>query len=184
MLNRIGLSLALLAIGVISLMYSMGVEQRLVYSIPLHLLFLLIAIFIGIYNNRKKEQNLYLSDVKAGMREVGVYVLIISAFVYLNYRAIDKHYLDDLRNSRMVLVEKGIDDSGGWEAYLEENKANKNLKEMTREDFLDQTEENFKTIISPGGVFLAHLVAGISIGFIYSLILAFTNRLIRKRLES
>lgn len=184
MLNRIGLSLALVAIGVISIMYSAGMEHRLVYSIPLHLLLLLIAIFIGIYNHRREEQNLYLSDVKAGMRQVAVYVLVISAFTYLNYRAIDKHYLDDLRDSRIELVEKGIEDEGGWEAYLEKNSGNKNLKEMTKEDFLDQTRENFKTVISPGALFIAHLVAGISIGFIYSLILAFTNRFLKRKLNS
>ena len=125
---------------------------------------------------------MYLDDVKAGMRQAGVYALIVSGFIFAYYKWIDADYLPDMIETRVASADSEIDKAGGWDAYVE-SMNDPVLEEITKDDYLDDVRNTGETMINPGFALGMSLVALVSLSFLYSLLLAAVYRRFLSKLE-
>jgi len=183
-IKRIGIIMALAWIITELVLFNSGISPDTAVNIGMgiNVLFLLIAIFIAVRHNFKERRSIFLDDVKAGMKHAGLYAVITSAFIYCNFKWIDTAYLPSRVEARVQAEETRIETQGGWEVFSS-NKSNGNLTEKSYEDYLDDVRDNGNKFIQPGFILGLSLVALVSIGFIYTLILTALNRKVLSRLE-
>lgn len=133
----------------------------------INILMVLLAMVYGMWMERKHSQtpkNSYLEIVKSCMRPAMLYVLLVTAFVYLYYNVIDQQHCAQLVEQRMAAAEKAD--------FAEIQKANAEFQNMTRNDFLDRERENAEKIFSPFAVATATLFGLVILSFFYSLVVA------------
>lgn len=136
----------------------------------INILLVLLAMVTGLWSEAKhsKPKGSYLEIVKSCLRPAALYIVLVTAFVYLYYNAIDKEHVKNLVEQRMAAAEK-MD-------FEELQKSNIEFKEMTRNDFLDRERENAEQIFSPFSVATATLFGLLMLSFFYALIIAYVYK--------
>ena len=180
-LKRIGLVSALIWITSKMILFNLNVKNSFEIGVGLNILLLLIVIFISVRRHfLSKKSVLYLDDVKAGMKQAGVYALLVSLFVFTYYKWIDKSFLANHLEKRVEAEDNRIEKQGGWEIFVE-NSQDDHLKSMSKADYLDDFKDSAKQFFHPGFILTVSLAAMISIGFLYTLIITlFYRRFISK----
>lgn len=136
----------------------------------INILLVLLAMVTGLWSEGKhsKPKTAYLEIVKSCLRPAALYILLVTAFVYLYYNVIDKDHCRDLVEQRMEAAEK-VDFKKMQETRAE-------YKDLTRNDFLDKEKENAEKIFSPFSVATATLFGLLMISFFYSLVIAYVYK--------
>ena len=181
--KRIGLMIAVGWVLIKLVLFNLEVDHAFEIGAGVNILFLLIVIFVAIRAHfQQGGRTLFLDDVKAGMRQAGVYALIVSGFIFAYYKWIDADYLPDLIDARVESAATEIEKAGGWEAYVEKMN-DPVLEEVTFADYLDDVRETGEQMITPGTALGLSLVALVSISFFYALIIAALYRRVLSKFE-
>lgn len=184
-IKRIGVIMALAWVIIRLALFNSSLEPNLAVNIAvgLNFLFLLIVIFLAVRAHHQTDsRSIFLDDVKQGMKQAVIYVLIIASFIYINYKWIDTDYLESRTEQRVEAEMQRIEHQGGWKAFAAE-KSNGIPADKSEEEYLDNVKENGMMYLQPGFIFGLTLMAFISLGFIYTLILTALNRKVLKRFE-
>ena len=108
-----------------------------VLIVPLsNLLFMLLAIFLGLFSHRKTlkgEETTFVTDFKGAMQSGLVYILGVGAFVVIYYKVIDANFFQDKADAWMAMVE---DPDFDW-SIMEEQ-----YPQLTREDIVDRERQS------------------------------------------
>lgn len=136
-------------------------ENEYAYLVSLNLLFIILTIVFALFRNylAGHEKVLFPDEMKVSMSAVSVYALIVSAFTYIFYKFIDIELIPSILDSiqttlpidQNVILDQGI----------------------TEQEYIDQNMSNARKMISPFSLTTMMLVAVMSIGLIYSLLLVF-----------
>lgn len=165
-------------------MVVLKIEDRWEIGVALNLLFVLLAIFRGIRHNHRTQEPpiIFPSDLKAGIRPAAVYTIILTGFIFVYYNYIDFEFIEDMRRERIEVAAEEIEIAGGWEEFKEEV-SDPQLEDFSKEDYLDQIEDNVSTFISPGSASTISLFGLLAISFVYTLILAILYRKVLVKME-
>lgn len=154
-------------------MYYSGMVDSLVPGIMLNTFLMLAAIGIGLYLTKIKENDSNtLTDIKDAMSASLPYTIILSAFMYMYYDGIDSEFLEHRNSERMAAIEKSVEGEQ-WDTFRKENP---NFETMTREEYIQQQQENTDLFLSPKSVALMNLLGGLVLGTFYSIFVAVIYR--------
>jgi hypothetical protein len=133
--------------------------NQYIYLVSLNLLFIILTIANALYRNYLdgKERVMFPDEMKVAMSAVGIYAVIVSVFTFIFYKFIDIELIPSILDSieaslpinQDILIDRGISEA----EYIQENMA------------------NARKMISPFSLSTMMLVAVMSTGLIYSLVL-------------
>lgn len=131
------------------------------YLVSLNLLFIILSIVLALYRNylAGNEKVLFPDEMRVAMSAVSVYAIIVSAFTFIFYKFIDIELIPSILDS--IEASLPIDQS----VILDQG--------ISEQEYIDQNMSNARKMISPFSLTTMMLVAVMSIGLMYSLLLVF-----------
>lgn len=139
-----GLGFALLWITSKMIFFWTGaLGYNIVPSVLLNMLFLLLAISVGLYLHKRRatEQGNALQDIKNGLSAGLPYAVIVSIFIYFYYEKIDPEFNQHQISETYTAIQKKMEDP---EQFREIKAANEDFEVMTKEEILKTTKENLE----------------------------------------
>lgn len=166
---KTGLLFALGWILVKMSMYSAGMLDSQIPGTLINILFLLLAISVGLFlsKTKKKEATNALSDIKDGMSAGLPYTLIVSLFLYFFYGNIDREFTDHKIAERLTATEKMLEEPGEWEDFKD---ANPDYETYSKEQFLKEERTKIEAANNPRSIFIMSLLGGLMLGTLYSIV--------------
>ena len=127
-----------------------------------NLFVIMVGVFLGIrlFKSLNKEKTSFIADVKAGMKVVGIYAVLMSVFVYVYYSFIDPSYFDIKLADQISLAT----------IHAEETGEKLSIK---------QIEDTGKFILSPYFQSTVTLILFLLLGTFYSSLITFFVRKVR-----
>ncbi|MDX1651443.1 MAG: DUF4199 domain-containing protein [Brumimicrobium sp.] len=146
-------------------------QNEIFYSGLLNNFFLLAAIALGLYLEKKKEgfgEGTALSDIKNAMIAGAPYALIVSVFMYFYYQDINPDFVENRVTERMDLVYNSMQ----RDTYVDSLKMqNKDFKVMTDEEIYKQIYQETESAFSPKSLLTFSLLGLLILGFTYSILI-------------
>ena len=143
--------------------------------------FLLSAIAVGLYYEKKKEgfgQGTALSDIKHGMVAAAPYTVIVAVFMYFYYEDINPNFVEDRVTERMDIIY----DNMQRETYVDSLKLqNKDFKVMTNEEIYRQIHDETENAFSPKSLLTFSLLGLLILGLTYAIFITVIFRKILLR---
>lgn len=122
-------------------------------------LFLLLAISIGLFYEKKKEgygKGTPGSDIKAGLVAGVPYIVLVSAFMYFYYSDIHPQYIQTKVETRMDAIYSQMEKQP---AYLDSLRAkNDDFRGLTENDILQKIKKDTEATLSPKTMFIFSLL--------------------------
>src|SRR5690554_2615762 len=134
---KIGLIFAAVWIALKLLFWQLGIFQESIHITGLiNTLFLLLAIALGLYFQKKKEglsNGTALTDVKNALQSGVLYTVIVSVFLYFYYDSINPEFTENRINEMSDMFY----DNMQRESYVDSLKLqNPDIEELTNEDII------------------------------------------------
>lgn len=136
--------------------------------ILLNLFMMLCAIATGLYLTKKErnwELGIFADDFKTAMQGGIVYAILIAAFVYLYHSTIDTSIVDVIVEERMEVLHEAVPDA---ETYKELQENDPTWKGKSYDDYIENQEDQIRSIVSPNAIFIMHLMGLSILAFFYS----------------
>ncbi|MEX2485881.1 MAG: hypothetical protein WED10_15020 [Brumimicrobium sp.] len=156
-------------------------QNEIFYSGLLNNLFLLAAIAVGLYLEKKKEgfgEGTALSDIKHAMVAGAPYTLIVSIFMFFYYQDINPSFVENRVSERMDIVYNNMERV----SYVDSLKLqNQDFKVMTDEEIYNQIQEETKSAFSPKSLLTFSLLGLLILGFTYAIFVTAIYRKIMLR---
>lgn len=146
---KVGLLFALLWILVKMVFYWTGiVGMNVVPSVLLNMLFILLAISLGLYFHKLKqtEYTNALGDIKNGMTTGVPYAMVVSVFIYFYYSKIDPEFNRHQKAEWEVAISKKLDEKGGLESAREQNPE---FEVMSKEEIITKMKTGYESFYNP-----------------------------------
>src|SRR5690554_70305 len=144
-------------------------------------LFLLLAISLGLYFEKKKEGfgiGSPLSDIKRALSAGAPYVLIVSVFMYFYYDRINPSFIENRVTERMDIIYSEMES----EAYLDTLRAhNSEFRVMTREEITRDIKADTESALSAQTLFVFSLLGLMVMALTYSIFITIIFRKILLR---
>lgn len=144
-------------------------------------LFLLLAISLGLYFEKKKEgfgTGTPLSDIKNGLTAGAPYVLIVSVFMYFYYDTINPAFIDNRVTERMDIIYNEAQE----EAYLDTLRVhNPEFRVMTTDEILQEIKSDTESALSAKTLFVFSLLGLMVMALTYAIFIALIYRKILLR---
>jgi len=123
------------------------VGYNIVPAVLLNMLFILLAISIGLYLHKIKETEYAsaLSDIKNGLVAGLPYAVVVSVFIYFYYAKIDPGFNEHQIADREYAMIQEIDSEGGLERIKAQNAA---FEVLTRDEILEQARSSNKAFFN------------------------------------
>lgn len=165
----IALIFALIYIIIKLVVFNMGKSVEL--FIPLILVNILLILLAALFGLRtwkkyhKTDGDNFLEDLKCTMRNISVYAICISTFVYFYYSAIDTDFRDKWNELQFSKITQ--------EDFKEMQKNDPDmLGNKTMDDFMKMKRDEMELFTSPFMTSTITLMGLILIGFFYSLLIS------------
>ncbi len=138
--------------------------------IMINILFILLAIALGLYFHKREEteQSNMLNDIKNAMSAGVPYALLVSIFLYVYYSKIDPGYNEHKIAEQEMAVRKMLDDPQEFKTIKE----NEEFEILTKEEIFDRMSENARAVYSAGTTTTVSLLAMILLSTLYSILVA------------
>ncbi|RFC53975.1 hypothetical protein [Brumimicrobium aurantiacum] len=157
----IAIKLIFLGIGVF--------QENVVQPGLINNLFLLLAVSLGLYFEKKKEGygvGTPLSDIKNGLTAGAPYVLIVSAFMFLYYDTINPSFVENRIAERMDVIYEEAQD----EAYLDTLKVhNPEFRVMTSDEIMREIKTDTESALSAKTLFIFSLLGLMVMALTYAI---------------
>lgn len=165
----VALIFALLYIIIKLVVFNLGKSVELfVPMILVNIMLILLAALFGLRawkKSHKNETDGFLEDFKCTMRNVSLYALIISGFVYIYYSSIDKDFKEKLAERQFAEITQ--------EDFKEMQKKDPDmLNGKTLDDYKKLKKNEMKLFTSPFMTTTMTLMGLMLIGFFYSLLIS------------
>jgi glucan phosphoethanolaminetransferase (alkaline phosphatase superfamily) len=151
-------------------------QENIVPSTLINILFLLLAIALGLYQyciNRTEPKESLMAELKQALKAGMIYTFIVSAFLYVFYNNIDKSLLSELKKERIEVFEKDIENPANFSEIKRSNEA---FELMNKDEITEEYIKNVDTIISPRSVLLVSLMGMMLLSIFYSLLISIIYR--------
>lgn len=136
--------------------------------ILINLFLLMSAIAVGLYLTKKErnwEVGIFADDFKTAMQGGIVYAILISVFVYFYHAQIDTSIIDVIVEERMDVLHKAVPDEA---SYKELQKNDLTWKGKSYDDYIENQEDQIRSVVSPNSIFIMHLMGLSILAFLYS----------------
>ena len=131
--------------------------------------FLLSAISVGLYLQKKKEGFGYgnaLSDIKNAMVAGAPYTLIVSVFMFFYYRDINPDFTESKLNERMEMIYSNME----RDTYVDSLRVqNQDFNVLSKEEIYTQIKTETKSAYAPSSLLTLSLLGLIILGFTYAI---------------
>lgn len=147
----------------------------IVPSVLLNMLYLLLAICVGLYLHKKGETEFgnALLDIKNAMSAGLPYVIIVSVFLYFYYAKIDPGFNQHQIAEAYTAIEKKLEDPNSLQEIKESNEA---FEVMSKEEILTQLKDNLERNYSPGFTMTVSLLGLLLLATVNSLFVTIIYR--------
>ncbi|WP_107040100.1 hypothetical protein [Brumimicrobium mesophilum] len=139
-------------------------------------LFLLLAISLGLYFEKKKEgfgTGTPLSDIKNGLTAGAPYVLIVSVFMFFYYDTINPSFIENRVSERMDVIYEESQD----EAYMDTLKLHTpEFRVMTNDEILRDIKTDTESALSAKTLFVFSLLGLMVMALTYAIFLTVIYR--------
>lgn len=151
---KFGLVFAALWIGLKLVYYSTSsgaARYDLTLPILSNILFLLLAISLGLYFHKRKEteESNALNDIKNALSAGVPYIVIVSVFLYFYYSKIDPEFNAHQRAETAMQIEKMLDNPDELEKIRE---SNEEFEVMSVDEIRENIMTNQEAMYSPQAV--------------------------------
>ncbi len=151
---KVGLLFAALWIGVKMVYYSTvtgAARYELTLPIFSNILFLLLAISIGLYLHKRKEteESNALNDIKNALSAGVPYIVVVSVFMYFYYSKIDPEFNRHQRAETAMQLEKMLNNPDDLEKMRE---SNSEFEVMSVDEIRESIISNQEAMYSPQAV--------------------------------
>ncbi|MFA5574172.1 MAG: DUF4199 domain-containing protein [Brumimicrobium sp.] len=176
---KIGLIFAAVWIALKLLFWQLGIFQESIHITGLiNTLFLLLAIALGLYFQKKKEglsNGTALTDVKNALQSGVLYTVIVSVFLYFYYDSINPEFTENRINEMSDMFY----DNMQRESYVDSLKLqNPDIEELKNEDIIRKNKSELEQNLSPYSTFIFSLLGLIILAFTYSILVTLVFRMI------
>lgn len=171
-----GLSFALLWITIKMVFFWTGItDYNVVPAALLNMLFLLLAISIGLYihKRRESESGNALLDIKNAMTAGVPYIVVVSLFIYFYYSSIDPAFNEHQINEALTTIQKDLDNPEGLKAYRAQNP---DFEVMTKEEIFESVKSGPETFYNPKATATITLLAMLLLATLNSILIAVIYR--------
>src|SRR5690554_5696413 len=132
-------------------------------------LFLLLAISLGLYYEKKKEgfgTGTPLSDIKNALKAGAPYVLIVSVFLFFYYDDINPSFIENRRTERMDIIYGEMQS----EAYVDTLRVhNPEFRVMTKEEIVRDIKSDTESALSAKTLFVFSLLGLMVMALTYAI---------------
>lgn len=139
-------------------------------------LFLLLAISLGLYFEKKKEgfgTGTALSDIKNGLLAGAPYVLIVSVFMYFYYDTINPTFIENRIAERMDVIYNEAQD----EAYVDTLRVHTpEFRVMTTDEIIKDIKKDTESALSAKTLFVFSLLGLMVMALTYAIFITVIYR--------
>jgi len=151
------------------IVFNLGKSVELfVPLILVNIMLILLAAIFGLRawkKSHKNESDSFLEDLKCTMRNISIYAILVSSFVFIYYSYIDKDFKDQLAERQFANVTQ--------EDFKEMQKRDPDmLKDKTLDDYKKLKKNEMQLFTSPFMTTTITLMGLMLIGFFYSLLVS------------
>lgn len=132
-------------------------------------LFLLAAIVVGLYLEKKKEGFGYgsaLSDIKNSMVAAAPYALLVSVFMFFYYKDINPAFTNNMLQERMDLVYTAMERPTYIDSLILQNQ---DFNVMEKEEIYAQIKEETASAYAPSALLTISLLGLMILGLTYAI---------------
>lgn len=134
-------------------------------------LFLLCAIVVGLYLQKKKEGFGYgtaFSDIKNGMVAAAPYALLVSVFMFFYYKDINPGYSKQMLEERMDIVYAAMERQTYIDSLILQNQ---DFNVMTKDEIYNQIKNETASAYAPSSMLTISLLGLLILGLTYAIFL-------------
>ncbi|NRA10624.1 MAG: DUF4199 domain-containing protein [Crocinitomicaceae bacterium] len=148
--------------------WSGALKYNVVPSVLLNMLFVLLAIAIGLYLHKLKQTDYTnaLGDIKSGMTAGVPYAFIVSIFIYFYYEKIDPGFNEHQIAEREYALIKKLDEPDGLRKI---QSANPELEVFSREEIIAKANDSNKGFYNAGSTMTLSMLALLLLATLYSI---------------
>lgn len=132
-------------------------------------LFLILAIALGLYYEKKKEgfgKGTAFSDLKAAVTSGMIYTLLIAGFIFVYYQYIQPEFIETRIEERMDLLYSEMERPSYIDSLRNDNES---FSMMTDEEIIRNIKDNTVTNLSPKSSFIFTLLGMMILTFSYGI---------------
>jgi hypothetical protein len=135
-----------------------ALEYNVVPAVLLNMLFVLLAIAVGLYLHKSKqtEYTNALGDIKSGMTAGVPYAFIVSIFIYFYYEKVDPGFNEHQLAEREYALIKELDKPDGLRKI---QRANPDLEVFSREEIIKKANDSNKGFYNPTSTMTLSMLA-------------------------
>lgn len=141
-------------------LFGMGMnsEDSLKPAILLNMLFLILAITVGLFLQKRKdsEDGNALRDIKNGMTAGVPYAIIVSVFIYFYYSKIDPEYIQSKLADTEIELKKSMEDPIKFKTLKD---SNPDFEVMTDKQIIKSVIKNSKGVYNAKSTAITSLLA-------------------------
>ena len=176
---KFGLAFALLWIIISMIIFYSGYSKETFnIGILINLFLLMTATAVGLFMTKKEqkfEKGNFIRDFKTATQSGVIYAIVVAGFVYLYHEVIDTSIRSALIEARIEALHTAVPDS---ETFKELQANDPTWRDKSYDDYIENQEDQFKSVFSSFSVFVAHLM-GLTF---FSLLFAFFSTLILRKI--
>jgi len=149
--------------------------QNIVPSVLINILCILLAISVGLYKQKKseEEQGTLLQDIKNGMTAGVPYAILVSVFLYFYYDTIDPEYNQHQISEAEAKIEKSLNDP---KTFAEIKSSNPDFEVMTKEQIYDLMVQSPRAVFKASTTMTISMLALLLLGTLNSIFVALVYR--------
>lgn len=174
---KFGFFFALIWIIITMILFYAGVSKETFnIGILINVFLLLCAISIGLYMTKREhkfEKGIFIEDFKFAAQSGIVYAISIAAFVFLYHSKIDTSIREALISGQVEAIHKQVPNS---DVYEDLKKEDPTWKDKSYDDYVENMEDQARSMISPTSVFVAHLMGLTFFALFFSFFVTFVMR--------
>ncbi|MEX1003213.1 MAG: DUF4199 domain-containing protein [Crocinitomicaceae bacterium] len=156
---KFGFGFALIWIIISMITFYAGLSKETFnLGILINLFLLMTAIAVGLFMTKKEnnfEKGNFIRDFKTATQSGVIYAITIAAFVYVYHEMIDPSIRESLIQKRVEVLHEAVPDS---EAFQKMKENDPTWKDKSYDDYIENQEDQFKSVFSSFSVFVAHLM--------------------------
>lgn len=174
---KIAFLFAALWIGIKLLFNNFGIFQDDI-RVPglINMLFLVLAISIGLYLEKKKEgfgEGTALSDIKNAMTAGTPYILIVSIFMYFYYDSINPTFIEHRKTERMDQIYENMQRP----TYIDSLKLQSpEIEALSNEEIYRKVKEETDSNLAPYSMFIFSLLGLLLMAVTFSIFITLIYR--------
>lgn len=148
---------------------------NIVPSVMLNILCILLAISVGLYKQKKSEEEAgsLLQDIKNGMTAGVPYALIVSVFMYFFYTTIDPGFNQHQIAEAEAQIEKNLEDP---KTFAQIKSSNPDFEVMTKDQIRDLMVQSPRAVFKASTTMTISMLALLLLGTMNSIFVALVYR--------